>query len=68
MRGDKVRDFVFEEECVNILTIAIDNDQTSITNIVQDANPDQDHVEEPPFKIKKLLQKNKLYSLKNQCH
>ena len=24
--GDKVRDFVFEEKCVNIPTIAIDND------------------------------------------
>ena len=24
--GDKVRDFVFEKECVNIPTIAIDND------------------------------------------
>ena len=43
---DKVRDFVFKEECVNIPTVAIDNDQTSITDIVQEANPDQDNISE----------------------
>ena len=32
--GDKVRDFVFEEECVTIPMVVIDNDQTSISGIV----------------------------------
>ena len=34
MLRDKVRDIVFEKECVNIPTVAIDNDQTSIIDIV----------------------------------
>ena len=33
--GDNVRDFVFEEESVNISKVAIDNDQTSIIDILQ---------------------------------
>ena len=45
--GDKVKDFVFEEECVTIPTITIDNDQISIPNIVQEVNLDQDNVGEP---------------------
>ena len=45
--GDNIRDFGFEEEYVNIPTIAIDHDQTSITDIVQEANLDQDNDEEP---------------------
>ena len=46
--GDKASDFFFEKECVNIPIVAIDDDQTFITNIVQDGNSDQDNVEEPP--------------------
>ena len=68
MGGDKVRDFVFEKECINIPTIAIDNDQTSITDIVQEANPNQDNVKEPPVQNQEIVTENKLYSLKNQCH
>ena len=45
--GDKVRDFVFEEECVNIPTVAFGNDQTSIPNNIQKVNLDQDNFEEP---------------------
>ena len=48
-RGDKVRDFVFEEKYVTIFTVAIDDDQAPILDIVQEANPDQDNVEEPPI-------------------
>ena len=43
---DNIRDFVFEEENVNTPTVAIDNDQTSITEIIQEENPDEDNDEE----------------------
>ena len=55
--GDKVRDFVFEEECLNIPTIAINNDQTSITDIVQEPNPDQDNDEEPLIPNQEIITK-----------
>ena len=67
-RGDKVRDFVFEEECVTLPTITIDNYQTSIPDIVQEANSDQDNVEEPPVQNQEIFTENKLYTLKNHCH
>ena len=54
-RTDKVRDFVFEEECVNIPIVAIDNNQTSITDIVQEANQDQDNDEEPPIPNQEIV-------------
>ena len=53
--GDKVRDFVFEEECVNIPTVAIDNGQTSITDIVQKANSNQDNDEESPVPNQEIV-------------
>ena len=53
--GDKVRDFVFREECVNIPTFSINNDQASITDIVQDANLDQDNVEESPIQNQEII-------------
>ena len=53
--GDKIRDFVFEEECVNIPTVAIDNYQTSITNIVQEVNLDQDNDKEPPIPNQEIV-------------
>ena len=55
VEGDKVRDFSFEEECVNIPTVAIDSDQTSIPDIVQDVNPDQDNIEEPPVQNQEIV-------------
>ena len=53
--GDKVRDFVFEEECVNIPTIAINNNQTSIPDIIREANPNQDNIEEPPIQNQEIV-------------
>ena len=49
--GERVRDFVFEEEYVDIPPILIDNyqDHDSIPDIVQEATPYQDNVIEPPF-------------------
>ena len=46
VRGDNVRDFVFEEKCVTVPTVSIDIDQTFIRNIVQEVNSNQDNVEE----------------------
>ena len=54
---DKVRDFAFGEECVNIPTVAIDNYQTSILNIVQEVNSNQDNVEEPPIQNQEIVTK-----------
>ena len=54
-KGDKVRDFVFEEECVTIPTIVIDNYLTSIPDIVQEANSDQDNVEEPHVQNQEIV-------------
>ncbi|KAA8531026.1 hypothetical protein F0562_005738 [Nyssa sinensis] len=46
--GDKDRDFVFEEEYVDIPTTVIDIDQAPIPNIVQEADPNQNNIQEPP--------------------
>ena len=54
---DKDRDFVFEEECVTIPTITIDNDQTSIPDIVQKANLDQ-HVDPQVFNLYSYFEAN----------
>jgi len=46
--GDIVRDFVFEEEYVDIPIGAIDIDQDLISDLVQDTT-NQDNVREPPI-------------------
>ena len=47
VRGDKVRDIVFEEEFVSLPGIAIDNNQAHIPDNVQNANPEyQDNIKE----------------------
>ena len=65
-----IRDFVFEEEYVDIPQGVFENDQDqdSIPDIVQEATPDQDNVIEPPVQVQEVFQKKKLYTLKNQCH
>ncbi|KAF2295217.1 hypothetical protein GH714_032187 [Hevea brasiliensis] len=47
--GERLKDFVFEEEHVDIPLIAMDNDQEQfhIPNIVQEATLDQDNVIDP---------------------
>ncbi|KAA8530397.1 hypothetical protein F0562_005106 [Nyssa sinensis] len=45
--GDKDRDFIFEEEYVDIPTVVIDVDQASIPDIVQEADPNQNNIQEP---------------------
>ena len=45
--GDKDRDFAFEEEYVDIPTAVIDIDQAPIPNIVQEADPNQNNIQEP---------------------
>ena len=46
--GDKDGDFVFEEEYVDIPTAAISIDQAPIPDIVQEADPNQNNIQEPP--------------------
>ena len=46
--GDKDRDFVFKEEYVDIPTAVIDIDQAPIPDIVQEADPNQNNIQEPP--------------------
>ena len=46
--GDKDRDFVFEEEYVDIPTAVIDIVQAPIPDIVQEADPNQNNIQEPP--------------------
>ena len=43
-RGDKDRDFAFEEEYVDIPTAVIDIDQAPIPDIVQEADPNQNNI------------------------
>ena len=51
--GEMIKDFVFEEEHVEIPLIAFDNDQVqaSIPDIVQEAIPNQDNVVDPPAQV-----------------
>ena len=55
--GEKIKDFVFEEEHVEIPLIAFDNDQVqaSIPYIVQEAIPDQDNVVDPPAQVQQIV-------------
>ena len=46
--GDKDKDFVFEKEYVDIPTAIIDIDQALIPNIVQEAYPNQNNIQEAP--------------------
>ena len=46
--GDKDRDFIFEEEYVDIPTAVINIDQALILDIVQEADPNQNNIQETP--------------------
>ncbi|KAF2319481.1 hypothetical protein GH714_016231 [Hevea brasiliensis] len=68
--GERLKDFVFEEEYVDIPLIAMDNDQEQfhIPDIVQEATLDQDNVIDPHTQPQEVVLEGKLYSLKNHCH
>ena len=53
MGGEKIKDFVFEEEHVE----TFDNDQvqSSIPNIVQESIPDQDSVVDPSAQVQQIV-------------
>ena len=53
--GDKDRDFAFEEEYVDIPTAVIDIDQAPIPDIVQEADPYQNNIQEPPIPEEQTL-------------
>ena len=53
--GDKDRDFDFEEEYVDIPIAVIDIDQAPIPDIVQDADPNQNNIQEPPVPEEQTL-------------
>ena len=53
--GDKDRDFAFEEEYVDIPTAIIDIDQAPIPDIVQEADPNQNNIQEPPVQEEQTL-------------
>ena len=57
MGGEKIKDFVFEEEHVEIPLIVFDDDQVqaSIPDIVQEAIPDQDNVVDPPAQVQQIV-------------
>ena len=59
MGEENIKDFVFEEEHVEISLIAFDNDrvQASIPDIVQEAIPDQDNVVDPLAKVQQIVPK-----------
>ena len=52
-RGERTKDFVFEEEYIDISQCVIynDQDQDTISDIVQDTITDQDIVIEPPIQV-----------------
>ena len=47
IEGDKDKDFVFKEEYVDIPTTVINIDQAPIPDIVQEADPNQNNIQEP---------------------
>ena len=51
--GERPNDFVFEEKYVDIPQVAIDNDQdqASIPDIIQEATPDQDNINQFPVQV-----------------
>ena len=53
--GDKDRDFAFEEEYVDIPTAVIDIDQAPIPDIVQEVDPNQNNIQEPPVPKEQTL-------------
>ena len=53
--GDKDRDFSFEEEYVDIPTTIIDIVQDPIPDIVQEADPNQNNIQEPPVPEEQTL-------------
>ena len=53
--GDKDKDFVFKEEYVDIPTNVIDIDQAPIPDIVQEADPNQNNIQEPPVPEEQTL-------------
>ena len=53
--GEKDRDFVFEEEYVDIPTAVIDIDQAPIPDIVQEPYPNQNNIQEPPVPEEQTL-------------
>ena len=57
--GERIKDFVFEEEDVDIPQGVIDNDQDQdfICDIVQEATPDQDNVIEPHSQVQQVVPK-----------
>lgn len=65
-------DFIFDEEYMNVSSVAIENDQDHgqilTLDFVRKAIMDQKNISEPLYKIKRLFQKNKLNNLKNKCH
>ena len=54
-RGDKDRDFSFEEEYVDIPTAVIGIDQAPIPDIVQEADPNQNNIQGPPVPEEQTL-------------
>ena len=46
---DKVRDVVFKEEFISLPTVAINDDQELILDIVQEVNPEEDIVDPLPI-------------------
>ena len=57
-------DFVFKEEYVDIPTVVIDIDQAPIPDIVQEADPNQNNIQEPPVPDKQSLPRPKTYAIK----
>ena len=53
--GDKDMDFVFEEEYVDIPSAVIDIVQAPIPDIIQEANPNQNNIQEPPVPEEQTL-------------
>ena len=54
-RGDKDRDFSFEEEYVDILIVFIDIDHAPIPDIVQEADPNQNNFQKLPVPEEQTL-------------
>ena len=62
--GDKDRDFVFEEEYVDIPIGIIDIDQAPIPDIVQEADLNQNNIQEPPVLKEKNSTSSRTYAIK----
>lgn len=69
--GDKVKDFILNEEYVYISSVTVDNDRDRgnffAPDLVQKVIADQDNIKNP-IQNQKIVSEEQIYNLNNKCH